>query len=59
MSNILRLFENSKEVSTSTVEKMKGAANYPEVGQTIDDKWKVVSVISHTEAELRLRVEPI
>ena len=59
MSYILRLFENGKEVSTSTVEKMIGAANYPQIGQTIDDKWRVVTVISHAETEVTLGVERI
>jgi hypothetical protein len=59
MSYILRLFENGKEVNTSTVKKMIGATNYPEVGQTIEGTWKVIGVILHTATELHLHVERI
>jgi len=60
MSYVLRLFENGKEVSTSTVKKMIGVTNYPEVGQTIEGTpWKVIGVILHTATELHLRVERV
>jgi hypothetical protein len=60
MSYILSLFEKGKEVHTSRVEKMIGATDYPEVGQTIEGTtWKVIGVILQTETELRLRVERV
>ena len=58
MSYILRLFENDKEVSTLTVQKFDGA-DYPKFGRTIDSKWTVVGVISHSDAEHSVRVEHI
>jgi hypothetical protein len=60
MSYTLRLFENDKEVSTSTVETVSlGAQNYPDVGQVIDEKWQITDVLSHTESEVRLRVKRV
>lgn len=59
MNYVLRLFENGVEVSHSTVAYVPGANNYPVTGQTVDDKWLVVDVISHTDAERCLRVERV
>jgi hypothetical protein len=59
MSYKLRLFENDVEVSDSTVAYVPGANNYPLIGQTIDDTWLVIGVISHTDDERCLRVERI
>lgn len=59
MSYQLRLIESSKEVITSTVGYIMGSYNYPSVGQTIDNTWKVISIISRSETELWLRVERV
>lgn len=59
MQYTLRLFENSAEVSTSTVAYVPGAQNYPSIGQTISDVWVAVEVISVSDGECRFRVERV
>ena len=59
MDYTLRLFENDTEVRSWTVAYVPGANNYPTVGQTIDDTWRVVDVISHSDVERHLQVERI
>jgi hypothetical protein len=59
MAYRLRLFEGDTEVSSSTVAYVPGADNYPWVGQTINDTWVVLEVVSHTETERCLRVKRI
>jgi hypothetical protein len=59
MAYRLRLFDGNTEVSSSTVAHVPGANNYPWVGQTIDNTWEVLEIISHTESELCCRVKRI
>lgn len=55
----LRLFENEKEVYTATVALVPGAENYPVIGQVVDRKWRVLSVIIHNNQERHLAVERV
>jgi hypothetical protein len=61
MAYRLRLFEGNTEVSSSTVAYVPGpdANNYPREGQTFDDMWLVLEVISRTESECCVRVKRI
>jgi hypothetical protein len=57
---VLRLFDDKdQEVGTSTVAITAQGQDYPVAGQTINDTWEVVTVISHTPQERRLRVKRI
>jgi len=56
---ILRLFLGEREVSATTVAVVSGANSYPAVGQTIDDKWKVVELLESPKGEYHLRVESL
>jgi hypothetical protein len=59
-SYILRMFWGEKEVGASPVAIVPGADSYPSVGQTIDDKWRVVEVLPNsTSGEYHVRVEPL
>jgi hypothetical protein len=49
---------NEKAIST-TVAIVPGAASYPHVRRTIDDKWKVVEILKGSEEEFLVRVEPL
>lgn len=59
MSYTLRLFENGIEVLTTTVARVPNSQQYPVVGNEINGKWRVLEVISHTDAERCLQVEAI
>lgn len=59
-SYILRMFWGEKEVGATQVAIVPGANSYPTVGQTIDNKWRVVeSLVSPATGEYHVRVEPL
>jgi hypothetical protein len=58
-SYTLRLFENGIEVQTTSVAYVPNSQQYPLVGDEIGDKWRVLEVISQTDAERCLQVEAI
>jgi hypothetical protein len=45
----LRMFDRESEVDTSTVAIVPGGQSFPNVGQTIGDKWRVTGVLKRPE----------
>lgn len=54
---VLKGFKGNEMVIATTVAIVPGAASYPRVGQTIDDKWRVVEILKSSLEELHVRVE--
>ena len=56
---VLQGFKGNAKVIANRVAIVPGAASYPRVGQTIDDKWRAVEILKSSEGELHVRVEPL